>query len=78
MSTVDAYLATAPVGADVILNIKKNGVFVNTLTITDGNSISENNSFNISFIKGDYITVDIIQIGSSTAGEDLYANFNFV
>jgi len=78
LSTVDAYLATAPVGADVILNIKKNGSSLNTLTITDGNSISENNSFNVSFTKGDYITVDITQIGSSTAGEDLYANFNFV
>ena len=78
LSTVDAYLATAPVGADVILNIKKNGSSLNTLTITDGNSISENNSFNVSFIKGDYITLDITQIGSSTAGEDLYANFNFV
>lgn len=78
LSTVDAYLATASVGADVILNIKKNGSSLNTLTITDGNSISENNSFNVSFVKGDYITVDITQIGSSTAGEDLYANFNFV
>ena len=78
LSTVDAYLATAPVGADVILNIKKNGSSLNTLTITDGNSISENNSFNVSFTKGDYITLDITQIGSSTAGEDLYANFNFV
>ena len=78
LSTVDVYLATASVGADVILNIKKNGSSLNTLTITDGNSISENNSFNVSFIKGDYITLDITQIGSSTAGEDLYANFNFV
>lgn len=75
-SEINAYIGTAPVGSDVIFNVKKNGSTVDTITISDGNTSSTNSSTS-SYSKGDYLTVDITQIGSSTAGADLKINFIF-
>ena len=74
--TFDMYVATAPAGAALTVSIKKNTVEIGTGTIADGASSGTAQSLtSTSFSDGDYLTVDIRQIGSSTAGEDLYSNF---
>lgn len=78
LSTVDAYVVTAPSGSGVIIQINKNGSSLGTVTISDGANSSEGNSFSTSLVKGDYLTVDINQVGSSTAGANLYTNLNFI
>ena len=74
--TFDMFVATAPVGADLTVTINKNGSSIGTGTISDGASSGTGQALSsTSFSSGDYLTVDITQVGSSTAGEDLYINF---
>jgi len=76
LGTFDMFVATAPVGADLTVTINKNGSSIGTGTISDGATSSTGQTLSsTSFSSGDYLTVDITQIGSSTAGEDLYINF---
>ena len=76
LGTFDMFVATAPVGADLTVTINKNGSSIGTGTISDGASSGTGQTLSsTSFVSGDYLTVDITQIGSSTAGEDLYINF---
>ena len=77
LDAVDAYLGTAPVGADATFILKKNDSSIGTITISDGITSSTDTSFNESLARGDYITIDITQIGSTIAGADLYINFRF-
>lgn len=77
--TWDMFVKTAPTGADVAVNVLRNGSTVATGTITAGATSSTNLTFSTrTFASGDYYTVDITQVGSSTAGEDLYINFRIV
>lgn len=73
----DMFVTVAPVGADLTISIKKNGSSIATGTITDGAYSSTENSVstsNAAFVSGDYYTIDITQVGSTTAGENLYVN----
>ncbi len=72
----DMYVATAPVGADLTVTINKNGSSIGTGTISAGATSGTGQTLSsTSFSSGDYLTVDITQVGSSTAGEDLYIHF---
>lgn len=77
---VRAYIDTAPVGSTFIVDVLKNGV---TLFTTSGNkptiaaaaNVSSTTLPNIvSLAAGDRLSVDISQIGSGTAGSDLYVS----
>lgn len=76
LSKVYVDVGTAPVGASLIIDVKKNGTSLWTNaasrpTITDGNTAVNAVPTITSFVDGDYLTVDIVQIGSTTAGSDL-------
>lgn len=74
--TFDMFTTTAPVGADLTITINKNGSSIGTGTVSDGNTSGTSQTLSsTSFSSGDYLTVDITQVGSTTAGEDLYINF---
>lgn len=78
---VRASVGTAPTGAALIVDVKKNGTTIfttstrrpsitaTTFTATNGTPIEVN-----SLAAGDYLTVDIAQIGSTVAGSDLTVN----
>jgi hypothetical protein len=72
-----ASLGLAPTGASAIVDVNKNGTTIYTTqtarpTIVDGGFTAVGNSPAVtSFAQGDYITVDIDQIGSTTAGSHL-------
>jgi hypothetical protein len=76
ISSVSAFLVTAPTGSSAIFRVNKNGTSAATVTIT-ASSTSVTSSINISMVSGDYITVDITQIGSSTAGAFLSMVFTY-
>jgi len=79
LNSIDAFVDTAPVGAAATIALIKNGAgsAFKTITIADGASSSVNNSDTTTFSEGDYITVNITQVGSSTAGANLYLVFSF-
>jgi len=79
LGSFDAHVATAPVGSAVNFTIKKNGSSIGTGTIGAGQTSNNTQSLSTtSFSTGDYLTVDITQIGSTTAGTDLYINFRII
>lgn len=77
LNSINAYVDTAPVGADVTLDVKKNGTSLQTVSIPDGTLTGSQTSLTHSIAANDYLTIDITQVGSSTAGENLYLVFTF-
>ncbi len=65
-------LASGPVGDDFIMALRVNGVVVATATILDG----QRNSGYVTItpgtvVAGDYITFDVVQVGSTSPGTTL-------
>jgi len=77
MSTIDAFVATAPQGSSINIVCKKNGSNAESFSIAANTTSNTGIAANTSFVAGDYMTVDITQVGSSFAGQDLYVVFNF-
>lgn len=77
LSKIVARVDTAPVGSDINITINKNGNTAATLTLLDGGTKIINNTPNITMVEDDYLTVDITQVGSSTAGSDLTITFTY-
>jgi hypothetical protein len=70
MASFEAWVGTAPTGANLIASVKKNGVQQFTITITaGGNTASGAGSF--SLLTTDYVTIDVTQVGSTVAGAEL-------
>lgn len=77
ISVVRAAVGTTPAGASVIVDVNMNGTTIygtqaNRPTITAGNNTATGGTASVtSLAAGDYLTVDIDQVGSTTAGSDL-------
>jgi hypothetical protein len=85
VQSVHAAMITAPAGADVLINIQKQGVddiFSTPIKIAAGTLVSIDSGtgvwvINASFstlTTGTIVRVDVDQVGSSTAGSGLYIN----
>jgi len=77
ISRIVARANTAPVGAAINITVNKNGSSGATLVIADGGTKIINSSPAITLAEDDYLTVDITQIGSTTAGSDLTVTFTY-
>jgi hypothetical protein len=71
-------VGTAPTGANLIIDVKKNGATIYTTSANRPTVVAGANSGGpgatpdaTSLAAGDYITVDIAQVGSTVAGSDL-------
>lgn len=75
ISKVRVSAGTAPTGAALIVDIKKNGTTVFPTTAKPQVAIGANTGTAVpdttSWANGDYLTVDVTQIGSTVAGSDL-------
>lgn len=77
VETVRAAVNTAPTGAALIVDVNKNGTTIYTTQTArpqiavSTNSANGNSPAVTTFAAGDYITVDVDQIGSTVAGSDL-------
>jgi hypothetical protein len=78
ISRIKAQVTTAPIGADINIGFKKNGVTVQSLAVPAGQTSSSINTVNITTVDGDYLTVDIVSVGSVSAGTDLVISFLYV
>jgi hypothetical protein len=77
ITKISARVTVAPIGANIVAYINKNGTTIHTATIS-ANTYSSTSNVNLSISDGDYITVDIVNIGSSLAGSDLVISFLYV
>jgi hypothetical protein len=75
---VYGYVETAPTGSAIIVDVNLNGTSIwntnpsNRLTINAGSQTGSSTTFDTSdFSKNDRLTIDIDQVGSGNAGEDL-------
>lgn len=75
---VTAAVNTAPTGASIVLDVKRNGTSIftttaNRPTIAIGNNATTTEPApDVSALNaGDFVTVDILQVGSTVAGSDL-------
>jgi hypothetical protein len=77
ISNVTACVSTAPTGAAILVDVNKNGT---TMFTTQGNrpNVAVSTFTDLAsapdvtgVVSGDYITVDVDQIGSTIAGSDL-------
>lgn len=70
-------VGTSPVGASVKVDVKVNGTSIYTVdanrpTVNSGGHTDLGDAANITtFAPGDYLTVDIMTVGTTTAGSDL-------
>lgn len=77
VETIRAAVNTAPTGASLIVDVNKNGTTIYTTqsarpTIAASGFTATGNSPAITtFAAGDYMTVDVDQVGSTVAGSDL-------
>ena len=74
LSSIICSVTTAPTGANIILTIKKNGVAATTATLAAGTS-TQTTPATLTLVKGDYITVDVSQVGTPVSGSDLVLTF---
>ena len=65
-----AIARTAPVGSAAIFNINKNGVLLTSITIAAG-ATSAVVVPTGTFVAGDYLSIDVTQIGSEISGADV-------
>tara|TARA_Y100000287_G_scaffold85379_1_gene67803 strand:+ start:297 stop:3224 length:2928 start_codon:yes stop_codon:yes gene_type:complete len=77
LKSIHAYVDTASAGSSINITVKKNGTSLQTLSIGAGQTAVSVTSLTHSVAANDYLTIDITQVGSSTAGENLYLVFTF-
>ena len=83
ITEVYASVKVAPVGADLICDINKNGTTIFTdqdkrPQIPDGDTDDTSDAPDVTaLVEGDKLTLDIDQVGSGTAGEDLTVSVRF-
>ena len=71
ITKIRTHVATSSAGAALNMTLKKNGTSIQTFSIAAGSTTDVTTGLNLSVAEGDYLTIDITQIGSSTAGSDL-------
>jgi hypothetical protein len=84
IAQVRASVGTAPTGATVIVDVHKNGTTIFTTQsrrpaiAISGNTATPSGAIEVtSFAAGDYITVDVDQVGSTIAGANLVVSVWF-
>jgi len=77
---IRAAVGTAPAGSNIVINVLKNSMLQETLNIIDGSNTSAvlvpTTPFNLAV--GDYITVDVIAVGTGTPGANLTVTHEYI
>jgi len=76
-NSIKAYVETAPVGSAISITVNKNGTSAATPSISAGATSATEITNPITMSEGDYLTVDITAVGSTTAGENLNIVFKY-
>lgn len=70
LTHIRAGIGTPSVGADIVLWVKVNGIWRATVTISAGQHSAYFNA-SVPVHLDDYITIDVVSVGTTTAGADL-------
>ena len=76
VSEIKARVGTAPSGSDITVRVNKSGDSNSTISIAAGSTYSTITP-TLVMTDSDYITIDVTAVGSSTAGADLYVQFEY-
>lgn len=76
ISQLRASVNTAPTGASLIVSLRKNGTIVAVVTIAASVNTGTS-SLALAVAAGDYLQVDVTQVGSTVAGADLTVQVEF-
>ena len=74
ITRIVARVDTAPVGSDIVVQLNKTSGETTTnqqVTITDSTNKTVVSSPSLTLLEDDYLTVDIVSVGSTTAGKNL-------
>lgn len=81
VTRVRASVGTAPTGASIIVDVLKNGTSIYSVTPANRPTIAAGTHMALggapdttTFVAGDYMTVNVVQVGSTIAGSDLAVN----
>lgn len=78
ITSIRSRVEVAPQGnTPLTVAVKINSVSTATLSINSGTTVSSLNTSTINVNTNDYITVDVINIGSTVAGSDLTVTFTY-
>jgi hypothetical protein len=81
ISKIKARVDTAPTGAGVVIQINKTSSGVTTnqqLTVADGTTLISDTSPTISSMsEDDFLTIDIVSVGTTVAGENLTVEITY-
>lgn len=70
LAKVRASVGTPPLGSSLTVAVKVNGTTAATASITAG-SFTGTATASLALVAGDYLTVDVTAVGSTTSGADL-------
>jgi len=76
VSNVVARVGTAPQGSALVVDLKRNGISNSVITVSSNTSVASN-ATSLTVSEGDYFTVDVTAIGSTTAGSDLNVTIKY-
>ena len=76
ISNATVRVGTAPLGSTLDVSLNVNGLANNIISVASNTTVSSNTT-SVSVSEGDYLTVDVLQIGSSTPGADLGLNITY-
>lgn len=76
VSEIKARVGTAPTGSGISVRVNKSGDSNSTININSSETLSTITP-SLTLTDSDYITIDITQVGSTVAGEDLYVQFTY-
>jgi len=72
ITRIRPFVGIAPAGSALNLRVNKNGSSIHTLSVSAGqNTATSTVGTPIEISEGDYLTVDVTAVGSTTAGSDL-------
>jgi hypothetical protein len=74
LTDVYAWVSLPPAGTSIVVKIRKNGIIVDEINIAAGQQyVTQPVTWDL--VEGDYITVDILQVGNIYAGKNLTIKF---
>lgn len=71
LTTINAWVRTAPTGDDIVVALNRNGGQIATVTIESGDAVGVTDGLSVDLDAGDEITFDITSAGSGTPGAHL-------
>jgi hypothetical protein len=71
LTGVSAACAVAPEGSGIVFAVLVNGISAGSFVLPDGSNEMDEVPVSVPISVGDYVTVNIISVGSSANGEDL-------